>query len=684
MAKNDLTLLDGILEDYVSKKIPSSKEDEVFEYFATEQILKDYAFSKEKLLSGSVDGRNDGGIDEFFILVNGHIAENLPEDFWPRTNAELEIYIITCKHDSSFKQAPINIMISSLHELFDFSKPSSSLNQSYNELLLKKREVLISTYKRLASALVKFNINIVYACRGDEDIETNILAKAKQAESLCMEYFSECSASFLFFGNSTLLKKFRERSNDTLLLKYDQCINQNGQYVILTSIKDYYSFIVDSNGKLNKCLFDSNVRDYLGLNPVNVDIIKTLSTTNEINFWWLNNGITIIGSSAHIVGNSITIEKVQIVNGLQTSESIYNYFSEHPVDDENRTLLVKILISNDPDTRNSIIYATNNQTNVNVTALRATDKIQHDIEDILKRYEYYYERRTNYYQNLGIPESSIVTPLSLAAGYVCLIYKNPLIATSLKQKFMRDNRKYNQVFSSKTDINVWVPITSLIKKTDIYLSEIKPQNRINTSNFSKNFRQILMFITVSRLLGTFAFGEKQLIDFDLNLYTKEEVQKSLDDLIEIDSDVFSRGKKLKLPFYSKCFNYVSKKYNIDAIQSIEKKNHELWSEKMILTNHDLSQDILDNVLQELPQQPWPVNIHIQISKKLGVNEITVSNAISYLIYSKKVHHQAYGYVFDSENNVVAECEHFGHSEEEARKKVEKQKSLYEKRFSFNF
>lgn len=117
MAKNDLILLDGIIDKYLAQGLPSTKEDEVFEYLATEQILKDYAFSKDQLLSGSVDGRNDGGIDEFFVLVNGHLAEKIPSDFWPKSNADLEVYLITCKHDSSFKQAPITTMIPSLMEL---------------------------------------------------------------------------------------------------------------------------------------------------------------------------------------------------------------------------------------------------------------------------------------------------------------------------------------------------------------------------------------------------------------------------------------------------------------------------------------------------------------------------------------------------------------------------------------
>ena len=50
MAKNDLILLDGILEDYISKQLPSKDAGEVFEYFSIEQILKDFAFNPKQLL----------------------------------------------------------------------------------------------------------------------------------------------------------------------------------------------------------------------------------------------------------------------------------------------------------------------------------------------------------------------------------------------------------------------------------------------------------------------------------------------------------------------------------------------------------------------------------------------------------------------------------------------------------
>ena len=61
----------------------------------------------------------------------------------------------------------------------------------------------------------------------------------------------------------------------------------------------------------------------MGINTVNGDILDTLNNRKENeDFWWLNNGITILCSSAIAIGKSITIENVQIVNGLQTSECI--------------------------------------------------------------------------------------------------------------------------------------------------------------------------------------------------------------------------------------------------------------------------------------------------------------------------------------------------------------------------
>src|SRR5438477_11339221 len=47
--KNDIVLLDGILDQRIAESYPSRNSDEVFEYLAFEQILKDYDFSREEI-----------------------------------------------------------------------------------------------------------------------------------------------------------------------------------------------------------------------------------------------------------------------------------------------------------------------------------------------------------------------------------------------------------------------------------------------------------------------------------------------------------------------------------------------------------------------------------------------------------------------------------------------------------
>ena len=162
MAKNDQILIDGIIDERVDQHLPSDQRDEVFEYFAFEQVLKDFDLSQEELLAGSVDGRDDGGIDGFYIFVNGHLLLD-PESFtWPRRGAELELWIITCKHHNTFQQAPLDKLVASFTELFDLGIEDSDLMGSYSEEVLRKRGHLSLAYRKLSPRLDSFTVTTVY------------------------------------------------------------------------------------------------------------------------------------------------------------------------------------------------------------------------------------------------------------------------------------------------------------------------------------------------------------------------------------------------------------------------------------------------------------------------------------------------------------------------------------------
>lgn len=181
-------------------------------------------------------------------------------------------------------------------------------------------------------------------------------------------------------------------------------IGGNKDYVALVNLGDYYRFIADEQNNLRKYIFESNVRDYQGHNSVNKEIENTLTSSTPEDFWWLNNGVTIVAEDvSQATSKQLLIVNPEIVNGLQTSNEIFLHFSANPelLEQEKRNILLRIIVPKDENSRDRIILATNNQTTIPAVALRSTDPIHRQIEMYFKSRGLYYDRRKNYYKNQG-------------------------------------------------------------------------------------------------------------------------------------------------------------------------------------------------------------------------------------------------------------------------------------------
>jgi len=653
MAKNDLILLDSIIETRMAQGIPSNQKDEVFEYLAYQQVLKDYDLSHDEIMSASVDGRDDGGIDAIFLFVNGHLVTDISTAFWPKSNAELELFIITCKHRNTFKQEPVNSLIASIEELFDFSIKSQHLKGAYNSDVLMKRSNIIYSYKKIASILSSFKLSLLYCCRGDTDeLGENIVARGIQAQALCENYFSSCDVKFQFWGSKEILNVYRELPSYSLSLDFQECLTQDAQYVLLVKLEDYNMFITNEEGKLRKYLFDSNVRDFMGLTAVNCDILSTLmNDSNATDFWWLNNGVTILSTGAVIVGKSMSIHNVQIVNGLQSSECIYRYFKNNTKED-NRFILIKVLTCQNDTVRDEIIRATNNQTVVETASLHATDKIQRDVEDVLKQFGLYYERRINFYSNQGIPNDKIFSPLYLAAGYTALVLKLPHKAVSLKNRFMRQPNQYDRIFSEKNDLNVWPIIAQILRKTDKELEKHRPEKNTNVENFLKSTRYVLSLLTLGKLLGKLNFSCQELISLDISCYTNEEINNTWMIIQNYMPEIWNKSLWKTRDFTMDIIEQACSDLNLVDSVSITKRYDTVFTSNR-KKRYEISEDLLNQISQNLPQQPWPQGINKEIAIKLGVSEKRVFRAISMLIRKGVFHKQKNGIVYDEKGNIIA-------------------------------
>lgn len=462
MARNDVVLLDSLVTKARPQLGQTWDESELFELFSFDQILKDYEPSYEELESGWTDGSDDGGIDGFYVLIDGKVATDPSIEYAARRNPEIRAILFTVRHADTFGQQPLNALCSSIPELFDLTKPEDSLGYPFSEEVLSQRELFHNLFISLADRRPKLIISVYYCSRGDAShLAHNLTSRAIQLEAIIRELFSEVEASVVFLGATELLDLGRRQRNYSLRLRYiESFISREGRnYVVLATLPDYYAFITDEQGNLRRYLFDSNVRDYLGEVKISRDIKETLQRQvppSEEDFWWLNNGVTILATHATVAGKELSIENVQIVNGLQTTETIYQYYSAARIDADQRAILVKILLATEDETRARIIKATNYQNTVDLSSLRGLDKIQQDIEHFLADRGWYYDRKKNFYKNQGKPSERIISMPYLAAAVRAVALGDPARSPQQRARSLTDNDVYQQVFDPNWDLNVYL------------------------------------------------------------------------------------------------------------------------------------------------------------------------------------------------------------------------------------
>jgi hypothetical protein len=213
------------------------------------------------------------------------------------------------------------------------------------------------------------------------------------------------SCKFMFLGARDLITRYRTPPKSTFVLPCANSITSGNARLALVRLSDYNSLIANEKGELLEYLFESNVRDYQGEVDVNKQIRDSLqNTADTAEFWWLNNGITILARKIGGHTTELTIDDPQIVNGLQTSMEIYEHFRQNKNSPSGaRHAVVRIIESPEAELQDRIIKATNSQTKIPPQYLRATETLQRDIEQVFRASGMHYDRRKNSWRNLAIP-----------------------------------------------------------------------------------------------------------------------------------------------------------------------------------------------------------------------------------------------------------------------------------------
>jgi hypothetical protein len=575
MSANDLIHLEANFKDWLETRgrgWPERLKDiEPFLYYTLDQILKPLNLSDEDTQYGITDHGLDGGIDAIYFLANRNTL--VRDDLDLRTSGTSRIRLVMVQVKSSlsetgFKETDVEKFRLFTNDLLDLTRDTSTMTEKYHPHLLTIMRTFKQRYIQLAGNFPEVAIDYYYVTRGDETETNSPTVEAIDRLKASVKGLLPDSKCELYPVNTQgLLQYVKQRKQAAHELTWaDTPALYEGVYVGIVTLRDYVEFLKDDHNELNELLFESNVRGYQKNTTVNRDIRATLNPdsaradsegrkkTAGLNFWQLNNGVTIItsGRLTPLPPRKLSIEDPQIVNGLQTSREIFNYYiakrNQIPPED-NRSVLVKVIRVEDDVRRDAIIKATNSQNTMSGASLRATEYIHHEIEALFKRFYLYYDRRKGFYKDQGAPVSSIVSVTELIQALVATVLQRPDDARARPGDYLRKESEYLKLFKKDAmPLSAYLRCVNIVRKIDavLQMADIEKGEQRNV----KYYMAYYLACDLSRKLNPTA---EDILSIDLDLittayltYCYSVVAAHLDSLSEAEGNPDSIAKGTEL------------------------------------------------------------------------------------------------------------------------------------------
>jgi hypothetical protein len=263
----------------------------------------------------------------------------------------------------------------------------------------------------------------------------------------------------------------QEERRRPLVLKFRESLSSDSMgnaWVCLVPVPNYVEFITEEDGQRREYLLAPNVRNYLGQKGVNAEIQETLIGDQDREFWWLNNGITIVATKINPSTRDLVLENPRIVNGLQTSRELHNYSKARAIDQDRRHVLVRIIEVTERDLFNKILKTTNRQARIANAYFHSTEDIHGLIELAFPKFGLYYERFKNQYYDEKKPKNQIVTLPYLLQALIAIVLGRPDQARGRPQSFA--DKEYDKLFRKDDEPELYANAVLLMKRIEVYLS----------------------------------------------------------------------------------------------------------------------------------------------------------------------------------------------------------------------
>jgi hypothetical protein len=357
---------------------------QAFDRLALKIILK---LNDDDIEESITDGSNDCGIDAIYL-------------------EEQIIHICNCKYtydidqtEKNFPGSEIEKIIATLGMIMSSNLSREVVNDAIWDKYLEIRDMFLNGKAN------KIIIHLVSNKQKPVQLERTKLENAFTRYRIveCKYYDLEDLVNILISGKE-------QKINSSLLLLDDQHFEKADgalrTIIGVVTAEDYINMLIDStdNNRLIESAFDDNVRQYRPKHSVNKAIIKSALSDANYQFFYLNNGVTIICEECtytpHVRNQKIQLLNLQIINGGQTTHSLFEAYKKEKEKVRDIDILVRICIAKkDTALAELISESTNNQIPIGSRDLKANDFIQKKLQDEFEQLGFCYERKNNQYDD---------------------------------------------------------------------------------------------------------------------------------------------------------------------------------------------------------------------------------------------------------------------------------------------
>lgn len=317
-----------------------------------ERKISDYTYFDSKFMKG--DEFDNYDFDEDEIVIKYMNVDSLILNSIKDTDVTIRKFIDTYFNKNAITVQKIHkytekyfkfAIIKNEIENTDFDTSTSSNIKRIIYSLVKEPIINKELSKIMEDIFENYNFDEEQIVNIEVDSEifyevNELLSKSKSHKEIDFEFLAFPKEKLR--GNTNIQLELVQDGVNFLDLKVNSKARFSSGLTILVKLSCLIQQITDKLG----FIFNDNVRYYVKDNRVDNSIIQSL-LENPYDFHILHNGISIVCNKCELIGDTITLDAAQIINGAQTIYNVVKVFKFGLMDEkaiENVCIMIKVLV----------------------------------------------------------------------------------------------------------------------------------------------------------------------------------------------------------------------------------------------------------------------------------------------------------------------------------------------------